>query len=69
MRLNGELIIACERAPFLEAIADQIMPLGEELVLRAAVESGLPLPRLSSPSVRNPSNCLSDSSIASCEIA
>jgi 2,5-dioxopentanoate dehydrogenase len=34
------------RAKFLEAIADQIVALGDELLERANTESGLPLPRL-----------------------
>jgi alpha-ketoglutaric semialdehyde dehydrogenase len=34
------------RAAFLEAIAEQILALGDELLERAMAESGLPLPRL-----------------------
>ena len=34
------------RARFLETIADQIMALGEELLERAHLETGLPMPRL-----------------------
>ena len=34
------------RAAFLEAIAEQILELGDELLERATTESGLPLPRL-----------------------
>ncbi|MCV2369582.1 aldehyde dehydrogenase (NADP(+)) [Roseateles oligotrophus] len=35
-----------QRAEFLEAIAAQILALGDELILRAMAESGLPRPRL-----------------------
>ncbi|MGF2413532.1 aldehyde dehydrogenase (NADP(+)) [Ferruginibacter sp.] len=35
-----------EKAVFLDAIADEIMALGDELLRRAAAESGLPLARL-----------------------
>ena len=35
-----------ERAAFLEAIADETMALGEELLQRANEETGLPMPRL-----------------------
>ena len=34
------------RAAFLEAIAEQVLALGDELLERATAESGLPLPRL-----------------------
>jgi NADP-dependent aldehyde dehydrogenase len=35
-----------ERAVFLETIAEQIMALGDDLIVRAMAESGLPRPRL-----------------------
>lgn len=35
-----------KKAAFLNAIADEILAIGEELVARASAESGLPLPRL-----------------------
>ncbi|SER26659.1 aldehyde dehydrogenase (NADP(+)) [Pedobacter rhizosphaerae] len=35
-----------EKAAFLNAVADEITAIGEELVARASAESGLPLPRL-----------------------
>lgn len=56
--INEALVLATEafevyrninkdkKAAFLHAIADEIAALGEELVARAAAESGLPLPRL-----------------------
>lgn len=37
---------ATERADFLEAIANEIMAIGDELLDRAHLESGLPMPRL-----------------------
>jgi alpha-ketoglutaric semialdehyde dehydrogenase len=37
---------ADKRAEFLEAIADEIMNLGEELLVRCSAESGLPLARI-----------------------
>ncbi|MBS0031071.1 aldehyde dehydrogenase (NADP(+)) [Chitinophaga sp. 22321] len=37
---------AAQRAAFLEAIADDIVSLGDELINVASAESGLPLPRL-----------------------
>ncbi len=56
--INEALVLATEafevyrninkdkKAAFLNAIADEIAALGDELVARAAAESGLPLPRL-----------------------
>lgn len=56
--INEALVLATEafevyrninkdkKAAFLNAIADEILAIGEELVARASAESGLPLPRL-----------------------
>ena len=56
--INEALVLATEafevyrninkdkKAAFLNAIADEILAIGEELVARASTESGLPLPRL-----------------------
>jgi alpha-ketoglutaric semialdehyde dehydrogenase len=41
-----KMVSAADRATFLDCIADEIMALGNELIERAMLESGLPEPRL-----------------------